>query len=308
MKSQPLLSICIPIYNREQYLERMLSRFMEDNELFKEEIYLFIADNCSQDDLGKCCRKYQAMGLNLEYHRNDENIGPDRNFELCFHRGKGKYTWLLGSDDIPVSGFLRELLSQLRHKDYGLFHLSMKPRKEQLTEYTVCDEMVVAVNYWITFMSANIIRTDTIGAVDFSDYRQSNMIQVPAYLNACCTYKNNAICYLPQFFEKESDGANNGGYNLFKVFVTNLYGIYDSYVKKGLLSQNGFNKVIKVEFKDFLCGYIIDLLVLKRRRNFITDDAWHHLSNYYIDKPYAYFYLFGGLVKRLFGKILHNKV
>ena len=38
MSDTPILSICIPIYNRLSYLEKMLSRFFEDKDLFDEEI------------------------------------------------------------------------------------------------------------------------------------------------------------------------------------------------------------------------------------------------------------------------------
>ena len=300
---QPILSICIPIYNRLSYLEKMLSRFMEDVDLFKNEIHLFIADNCSQDDLGSCCNKYQSMGLNISYQRNKENIGPDRNFELCFHNGRGKYTWLLGSDDIPVSGFLRKLIPQLKQNDYGLFHLSMKPRKEELAEYHYNDEMAVAVNYWITLMSANIIRTDYISDVNFSDYRQSNMIQVPAYLNACSVSDVSAISYLGHPFEIDTDAGNNGGYNLFKVFVTNLFSIYELFVEKELLSRAAFNDIKKIEFKEFLSGYVVRLLIFKTNKNFDTSNGWNILKQYYGHSIYVCPYLLRALFLFICSKI-----
>ncbi len=34
--NQPLLSICIPIYNRLSYLEKMLSRFLEERKTFSK--------------------------------------------------------------------------------------------------------------------------------------------------------------------------------------------------------------------------------------------------------------------------------
>ncbi|MBR4625234.1 MAG: glycosyltransferase family 2 protein [Alphaproteobacteria bacterium] len=106
----PLLSLCIPIYNRLPYLERQLKRMIEDKDLFKEKIQLIISDNCSSDDLLSCCEKYKSQGLNLHYHRNETNIGPDGNFDWCFHNAGGKYVWLLGSDDIPEKGILSQIV------------------------------------------------------------------------------------------------------------------------------------------------------------------------------------------------------
>ena len=38
--NSPILFLCIPIYNRLEYLEKMLERFLEDKDLFQKYIYL----------------------------------------------------------------------------------------------------------------------------------------------------------------------------------------------------------------------------------------------------------------------------
>lgn len=121
--NQPLLSICIPIYNRLSCLEKMLSRFLEDQELFQNKIDLLISDNASQDDLKSCVDKYKKLGLKIRYNRNESNLGPDGNFLYCFNHVLGHYCWLLGSDDVPVEGFLRKLVGYLEENEYGLFHI-----------------------------------------------------------------------------------------------------------------------------------------------------------------------------------------
>lgn len=290
-KKRPLLSLCIPIYNRIAFLERQFERMLEDKELFAEQIQLIISDNCSADNLLSCCDNYQALGLHLKYHRQVTNIGPDGNFDWCFHHADGKYVWLLGSDDIPVKGFLQKLVNYLSAGDYGLVHLSMRKLNQEMTIYHNSDDMAIAVNYWITFMSANIIRTESLNNIDLSEYKDSFMIQVPAYLNACCSFKENAIIYQDRFFESETDSANNGGYNLFQVFVTNLFGIYKSFIDKGLLSKSAFDKILKIEYREFLLGYIIEQLVYKNNGNFSTEGGWCRLWKYYRIKPYAYYFL-----------------
>jgi len=304
INNQPILSLCIPIYNRLTFLERQLGRMLEDKALFENQIQLIISDNCSSDDLKSCCDKYQQQGLNLIYHRNETNVGPDGNFDWCFHHADGKYVWLLGSDDVPVSGFVNNLVGYLKESDYGLVHLSIRKMNRELTVFENSDDMAVSVNYWLTFMSSNIIRTDSLKTIDLSDYRESYMIQVPAYLNACCSYQKNAILYIKQFFELDSDAANNGGYNLFQVFVTNLFGIFESFVDKGMLTKKSFDKMIEVEYKEFLSGYIINQLILHQKQNFTTNGAWSKLWKYYGRKPYAYYYLMYALIKKVLWHIL----
>lgn len=302
---QPILSICIPIYNRLNYLEKMLARFTEDKELFEEQIHLFISDNCSEDDLRTCCEKYQKQGLKLEYHRNDENIGPDKNFELCFAKGKGKYTWLLGSDDIPRQGVISTILQAL-HKDgeFGLIHLKMRARKDDIQIFHDSDTMIEGVNYWITYMSSNIILSKNIVSFDLERYRGSYLIQVPMYLYSCGKCKDNVILSIKKPFEDDNDVENNGGFNFFKVFVENLYRIMLEFVDKGMFSHTAFEKVKKIEFKEHLAPHVVTCLLLKTNKNYDNTNAWKILKHHYRGKKYVPICVSISLVKWVIKKII----
>ena len=301
MNEQPILSLCIPIYNRLPYLERQLGRMLEDKDLFEKQIQLIISDNCSTDDLRSCCEKYQQLGLRLHYHRQEKNIGPDGNFDWCFHHADGQYVWLLGSDDIPVAGMLSELIEVLSASDYGLVHLSISRQSQKLRAYHNDETFLADINVWITFISSNIIKTASVGNYDLSSYVGSYMIQVPAYLNACLTNEDNALIYLGQLFEKDSDASNNGGYNLFEVFVENLFGMYQQFIDKAMLSKNAFELIKEREYKTWLVGFVVDLLILKRakRKNFKLDNAWGILHKHYGGRKYFYYSTFLHLSKML---------
>lgn len=289
----PLLCLCIPIYNRQSYLIRMLDRFLEDADLFDDNIELLISDNCSQEDLESICENYKKRGLKLLFHRNEENLGSNGNFLWCFNNGKCKYLWLLGSDDIPKRGVLRKIVSYLNNNDYGLVHLSINPREKELNTYFDANEMAVAVSYWITFMSSNIILTSTLNPLDLLEYKDTWIVQVPAYLNACLVSPRNAVLYFGYPFEKENDNKNNGGYNLFQVFIENLFLIYNDFVNKGLLSKQAFEKIKKDEYRRFLLHYIVNYLIFKKSQKhyFDLDNSWSILFKHYGRYFYAYYYL-----------------
>lgn len=300
---KPLLSICIPIYNRLVFLERMLERFVEDKSLFKEDIELIISDNCSEEDLESCIRKYQNAGLSITYFRQSANLGPDKNFETLFGMAKGKYFWLLGSDDIPVKGFLPKLLEVLRDTDYGLLHVKSYGNllDGRCTVYDDQNAFVEKVGYWITFQSANVFRTEIISNVPVSDYEGTNLIQVPVFLTSAFSFSKNAVleyaCY-----EKESDEANNGGYNFFKVFVNNLFVIYGEFVRKGLLNARSLKKIKKNEYQEFIIPFIFKLYFSKSNKNLKVKNGKTILLKYYWNCPYAYWYL----VKEFFGRIIRH--
>lgn len=295
---QPLLSLCIPIYNRLEYLKRMLERFLEDKILFEETIDLLISDNCSTDDLESCVNEFKSKELKITYNRNQKNLGPDGNFLYCFNHAKGKYCWLLGSDDIPVKGFLNSLVTVLQGKEYGLVHLNHhSDGLSQLFEYSDNQKMVENIAHWITFMSSNIINTKNIAFINSNQYMDTYLIQVPYYLYSCLNSPVNAI-YKYSCFEKDDDSANNGSYNLFQVFVQNLFDVYERFYQQKMLSRKVIENIKRNEYEHFLFPFIKDLLVLKKKSNFDKKHAWHILFRCYGLKWYFYSYPIMYVVKK----------
>lgn len=288
---KPLLSICIPIYNRSGFLKRILERLLEEKSFFQDNVELFVSDNCSPENLGEICKLYQERGLNLQYHRNDDNIGMDGNFANCFRKARGEYVLLLGSDDIPVPGFIANLLPYLKNCDFGLIHLYTNSYEAPVLKlYDDHNVFLSDVGFWVTFISANIVATKYVNDIDFNCYQGSMIAQVPLYLEAACKSDRNAI-FSGVFYEDENDSKNNGGYHLFKVFVDNLFGIYVKYVKNGLLSRKSFEQIKKTEYRDFLVGFIVECLIQKRKKSFDIKGSWKILWSHYGHYPYAYVYL-----------------
>ena len=52
MDSQPLVSICIPTYNRSEYLRLSLERYIREPEFLSGCVEIVISDNTSTDDTG----------------------------------------------------------------------------------------------------------------------------------------------------------------------------------------------------------------------------------------------------------------
>lgn len=304
MNSQPVLSICIPIYNRAEYLKRQFEQFLQCKELFGDKVQLFISDNCSEDDLGSIAEDYSQKGLSFEYSRNDENIGPDANFIKCFNSAIGKYIWLLGSDDIPVDGFVPRLVDILENHDYDYIFLNHQIDDGILSEYNSASDILEKVHVWITFMSANIFRTEYVKNVRGEDYMNTNLIQVPYFLEGIVAGGTKAI-YNCSWIQKGSDSANNGGYNLFKVFVVNLLGILKEKVTSGQLTRRDYEVAKKSIYCKFIAYYAFEILIKKDKnkiQNFQPDHAWQILFQYF--GRYLYFYT--GLTKALLSKIYHK--
>lgn len=97
------LSICIPTYNRADYLPQLLDSILGQHG-FGCELEVVISDNASTDDTPVIAERYRDLFTHLVYHRAETNLGPDRNFLKAVELASGDFCWLMGSDDILEPG------------------------------------------------------------------------------------------------------------------------------------------------------------------------------------------------------------
>ena len=112
MSSRPLLSICIPTYNREAFLRECLTSLKVDN--LRDQIEIIVSDNASTDHTLSVLEDFRDL-LPLRWIIQSQNQGADRNFDAVVAEARGEYCWLLGSDDAAVPGALQRLVD-LIHK------------------------------------------------------------------------------------------------------------------------------------------------------------------------------------------------
>ena len=301
---QPVLSICIPIYNRIEFLKRHLDLYLKCKSLFDEKIHLFISDNCSKDDLQSLVNEYSNKGLNIDYSRNTENIGPDGNFIKCFNSAKGKYIWLLGSDDVPVDGFVESLVDILGSHDYGYLFLNHNSKERQLTEYNDPKDLLDKVHIWITFMSANIFKTEFVKNVNGENYMGTYLIQVPYFLEGIAAGQTNAV-FNYNWIQDGNDAANNGGYNFFKVFVDNLLSIVYEKVENHQINNDCYERFKKSIYCNFIRSFVDGLLIRRdkvMRQNFDTKDGLKILMKHYGNKLYFYLWTLRTVASRYYYK------
>jgi len=119
--NQPLLSICIPTFNRSTFLAELLDSIVRqfDGTIAPENIEICISDNASDDDTTAVVQLYQKKFKNIQYHRHAENVGAARNISSVLKQGVGKYLWLIGDDDLVTAHAITYISSVLKNADYG---------------------------------------------------------------------------------------------------------------------------------------------------------------------------------------------
>ena len=114
----PRVSIGIPVYNGDNYLEELLESLRVQT---LEDFEVIISDNASTDHTADICRAYVARDPRFCYFRNAENVGAIRNYRCCFEPARAKYFKWANHDDIYTPTFLERCVDILdRHPDVVL--------------------------------------------------------------------------------------------------------------------------------------------------------------------------------------------
>lgn len=110
MKS-PLISFCIPTYNRASFLEETIQSIVADIGNIPYEIV--VSDNDSRDQTPKIAARFQNLH-GFRYIRKKTNIGPVKNLLQVIDAASGEYVWMLGDDDPLAAGICCHLFRMLQ--------------------------------------------------------------------------------------------------------------------------------------------------------------------------------------------------
>jgi glycosyltransferase involved in cell wall biosynthesis len=117
----PFVSICIPVFNGENYLHESITSVLEQD---YRNFELLVLDNCSTDSTSSIVSSIKDD--RVRYIKNKENIGAINNFSKCVSEAKGEYFVLLPHDDILLPGALKDFSKTLDNKDIGLVYSAIQ--------------------------------------------------------------------------------------------------------------------------------------------------------------------------------------
>jgi glycosyltransferase involved in cell wall biosynthesis len=118
--SMPLVSVCIPTYNRADRLRRAVENLLGGT---YSNLEIIISDNASPDHTQKVCAELCERNSSIRYFRHPVNQGPTKNFEYARSQARGKYFLWHGDDDYLGAGYIKACVAELE-KDSSLILVS----------------------------------------------------------------------------------------------------------------------------------------------------------------------------------------
>ena len=262
MDSQPLVSICIPTYNRSEYLRLSLERYIREPEFLRGCVEIVISDNASTDDTEIMVQEYTKKYGNIRYFRNAENI-RDRNFPLALSRGRGQLHKLCNDTLQIQQGHLGELcqaVEKYQHERPFLFFENEGMGLQEIACSSL-DEYVKNISFFITWIGGFSLwheecaglESDTADC-DLSLWQVRKSCEMAGSRRSVIIRK--VFCTVPQIKSKDVS------YGIFKVFHGNMLDILRRYGGAGGISEETLAWVEK----DLLYRYFTRYLVLAECR------------------------------------------
>lgn len=285
--SQPLLSICIPTYNRACALWRTLNSITtQKGFLFTDMIEIVISDNCSTDATEEVCEEFvKKYPSKVRYIKRDMFVSGDENFIFVVRQAKGKFIKLHNDTCYILENSMDKIIEDIKRADEldcnGCFFANTAAQKEGIAHNF--DELILNVSYFITWIASHCYRKTFLDNLDnLNRYSHLNFAQVDIagrlFEAGGKIYVSNKPYFTTLYV------LNKGGYNVAKVFGYNYFYILNLYKKKGLLSS----RVIRKDKRKTLNKHIINFFFDYSGDYSFKKDGYFRYMRYFWFKPYFY--------------------
>lgn len=113
---EPLLSVCIPTFNRAANLRSLFQTLVAVRQRFGSEVEFCVSNNASEDGTREVIEEF-ALPLGLQVVHQSRNIGGTLNIIAVAQMVRGRWGMFLGDDDELVADAIAALLQELKRAE-----------------------------------------------------------------------------------------------------------------------------------------------------------------------------------------------
>lgn len=130
----PLVSVIVPVYNVEEYLDECLASLAEQS---LEDIEVIMVNDGSTDGSGQIMEKYaqEKPGKFICIHKQNEGLGKARNTGM--EKARAKYVAFVDGDDKAAPSMMEELLTAMQKNNCDIVQIDLQGFYTGATETVV---------------------------------------------------------------------------------------------------------------------------------------------------------------------------
>lgn len=162
MENMPLISVIIPVYKVEKYLNQCIDSVLCQT---FENFEVILVDDGSPDNSGKICDEYAKKDNRVRvFHKENGGLSDTRNFGI--KESKGEYLIFLDSDDFYNDNTFFEAINEKisKNKDVDLISFSMRKYfgEDDYTDEWFYDSKQLEESGDMTDVLAQLIKKDQL--------------------------------------------------------------------------------------------------------------------------------------------------
>ncbi len=225
------ISICIPQFNRIEYLIKSLDELQDQS---YSDFEVVISDDCSQDDTTNQIKEYLKFSkYPITYFRFNQNQGYDRNLRKSLELAVGDYCFILGNDDTlshrHVLSDLNDFLVNNNLPDLGFCNYQEYSNENIVTRRALASKIIGSgpdiglKNYsCFSFVAGLIYKKSTFDKYNTEIFDKSIYTQIALALNMIC---NGAILFSinESWVKKDIMIGNDEKSNSYRDFINRSY-------------------------------------------------------------------------------------
>jgi glycosyltransferase involved in cell wall biosynthesis len=142
------LSIIIPAYNVEKYLERCIGS-CEAQDITTDEYEIIVVNDGSADNTLALAHQLADYYSNVSVY-TQENQGQSVARNVGIGKATGKYVWFVDADDYIEENCLATLLSEAENNDVDAYGFCMKLKNSESSDYEERKQMPLPLNQVMT--------------------------------------------------------------------------------------------------------------------------------------------------------------
>lgn len=278
----PILSICIPTYNRLDILRNTISSIYSDLDgVSLDDFEVVVSDNSKEHTTQPVIEEFKYE--NLHYYPTDCEGFRNSFFALSY--GKGDYLKLNNNYTMFRKGSLRILIEQLKslkHNKCQVIYTNGLRKIKDVAYYDTFDSYMSGLSYFCSWSAGYGMWRE-----DFE--RVKNNVEIDKYfpqtsLLLSQSYKYDFAIDDRSLFE-DQHVPKKGGYNIFKVFSIDFLNLIHGAYAYGTISEKTYKKIKR----DLLYKYLsvrYFKTVIARLDNFEHTGIKKNITVYYAKWQY----------------------
>ena len=239
---KPILSICIPTYNRLPYLKELLEKLVPQ---LTDNVEVLVSDNYSDDGTWE----YLLSLDSIKKHRNEKNLGLGLNFQSALQMSNSIYAWILSDDDLPSVNLIANIFEAITlYNQPPIIYLRTYPMQQNsegynpniFTDWEIYsfEEFLKEIGIWFTFASSIVVRKDCID-FNFVEKWIDKLLNPAAITLTAALYEKKVI--LSKEPVLAARGNNSGGYDGITVFTKNVNLLLNEF--SNIISKSTIKKI-----------------------------------------------------------------